>query len=341
MASEDLSPDRSQAVGDHSHWPRANGPQLYTEFLQKGASLYCKLHANASSVDQSKYVNYEELADWGWFTSHAAYDNFGDESDTLEALGLSTEDSANPQYWSNHREKIIYEGVTYPATNAQYSNIFNADGGAIIAEMNSGPAHMGASINTLIPLRQYSDVVFLAWQKEAGNRVKGLKYIVRHHIVNEEITAVIKEVLTRRGEEEKPWPGLQISMTERDAWALLGTPNGRGAAWMLIQHKVQLGLKSIRAVTIWKCAPDNFCLCFWLEDLDHDGIDMQAPPDLQNPPAAGSAPTTGGLAKRSAVVPINNTTSSSTSGLGERLMRAMSKRAGDLVKNFWTGLRLF
>ena len=207
--------------------------------------------------------------------------------------------------------------------------------------MNWGPKSTDDQAE-VIPLRQYSDVVFLAWQKAAGDKIKGLKYIFRHHITNANTLAVILEVLEKRGEQAKPWPGLQISMTERDAWALLGTPNGVGAAWLLIQHKEQLGMKSISAVTIYKCVGAHYCLCFWIEELDHEGVDMEVPPDLQTPPTGGGgASTAGETAKRAVTVANNDVATTSTAGFGERLMRAISKRTGDVVRYFGTGLRLF
>jgi hypothetical protein len=296
VAGEGLSIDRSKAVEDHRHLPRADGPGsvLYTSYLQKGALLYCKLHASASEVDQSTWLNYNSLADYGWTTDVDTWDSFSaGETNALEAVGLSTEKSANQMYWSNHDQDSIHDGVEYPHSDAQYANIFNVDGGAIIANLNWGPKYTNEEIE-LVPLRQYSDVVFLGWQKAAGDRIKGLKYVFRHQITNKESIAVIKEVLERRTEQAKVWPGLQISMTERDAWAILGSPNGHGVAWLLLQHKDQLGLKSVRAVTIYQCEGQWFCLCFWIEDLDHEGVNMEVPPDLQTPPVGGrSVPTTG------------------------------------------------
>jgi hypothetical protein len=296
VAGEGFSIDRSKAIEDHRHLTRADGPgsALYTSYLQKGALLYCKLHASASDVDQSTWLNFDSLADYGWTTNVETWASFSaGEKNALEAVGLSTEQSANQMYWCNHDHDSIHEGVEYPHSDAQYANIFNVDGGAIIANMNWGPTYMNEEIEP-VPLRQYSDVVFLGWQQAAGDRIKGLKYVFRHQVTNKDSIAVIKEVLERRAEQAKVWPGLQISMTERDAWAILGSPNGHGVAWLLLQHKDQLGLKSVRAVTVYLCEGQWFCLCFWIEDLGHGGVDMDLPPDLQTPPVGGrSVPITG------------------------------------------------
>lgn len=302
VAGDDSLTNRNKAVQNLSHWPRAGDPgsAIYTKSLKSGALLYCLLHGSASSTEPSRWVDFDSLAEYGWATDVEAYDNTNQEMvGILNTLGVPTSVTSNQRYWCVHRDDSIHDGVEYPASNAQYVNVLNPDGGAVIAEMNYGPMYMDDTIEP-IPLRQYSDVVFLAWQQAAGDRIKGLKYVFRHHIANKDTLDVTLEILQKRGERAKLWPGYEISMTERDAWAIMGTPNGRGAAWMLIQHKQQPGLKSIRAVTIYSCDKGHYCLCFWIEDLDHEGVDMQVPPDLQTPPV-GNAPADDQTAKRSLV----------------------------------------
>lgn len=43
-----------------------------------------------------------------------------------------------------------------------------------------------------------------------------------------------------------------FSMNTDEGKALLGTPNGKGVAWLLINHKAQLGMKQIKEVKVWK-----------------------------------------------------------------------------------------
>jgi hypothetical protein len=49
----------------------------------------------------------------------------------------------------------------------------------------------------MVPLKRYSDVVFLAWQHRAGESVKDLKYIVSIHIENPDTLQVIQEIFAR------------------------------------------------------------------------------------------------------------------------------------------------
>jgi hypothetical protein len=346
-AREESSVAQTEAVEAHRHQPRVDTlvSPLYTTSLERGAMLYCKLHGSATSVPQSEWTGFDSLAEYGWTTEGPQHNDFDAETmDVLHSLGLSVEDSANILHVYKQDQDTTHDGLHYPASQGEYGDVFNVDEGVIIAEGNWGPGHQNEELERYVPLKQYSDVVFLMWQEEAGDKAKGLKYIFRHNIINPDTTDVVDEVLTRRGEQLAPWPGLKINMDERDAWVILGTPNGRGAAWLLIQHKVQLGLKSLSAVTVYECSKSDglHCLCFWVEDLSEEGMDVDSLlPDLQSPPPQGGAPPIDGTTKRAVVVASNVTASPSTSGLGDRLMGAISKRASDLVKNWWTALRVF
>ena len=61
---------------------------------------------------------------------------------------------------------------------------------------------------------------------------------------------------------------------ETEAKALLGTPNGSGIAWLLIQHKRQLGWKMVDSVTLfWKDGHEgdlgsNPSLLFRIKDVE-------------------------------------------------------------------------
>ena len=46
------------------------------------------------------------------------------------------------------------------------------------------------------------------------------------------------------------WPGLTFSIESDEGLALLGTPNGRGVAWLLKQHE-ELSGKRASKVTVW------------------------------------------------------------------------------------------
>jgi hypothetical protein len=85
-----------------------------------------------------------------------------------------------------------------------------------------------------------------------------LKYLIRIHIVNPDTLNILKTVC---GGPCPAWPGTSFDINQKkksgvlidqNGLALLGTPNGGGAAWLLINHKQQLGArKAPVSVTAW------------------------------------------------------------------------------------------
>ena len=189
----------------------------------------------------------------------------------LKDLGVSTDAFDNIKYGYWHQQESKHDGHTYPAIFGFYQNVFNVKSGVIIADSNFGPDYekrFGTAAET-VPLKQYSDVVFLAWQKQAGDNIKNLKHVFRHKIVNPATQNLLTAVLDKRNEKLKTWPGTKISMVESDARAILGTSNGHGVAYLLAQHKEQLGVKVIDSVTIFE-SDHLMSLCFWIVDEDDD-----------------------------------------------------------------------
>ena len=129
----------------------------------------------------------------------------------------------------------------------------------------------------VIPLNQYSDVLFLEYSKLSGRTKadpKGLKYFLFLNVENVGTWALVMRALKNRsptGSLDLPvWPGVSFSMNEPEGKALLATQIGSPLAWMLIQHKAQLGLKTAVKVTIFFPAFGDFfgrstrCLMFRL-----------------------------------------------------------------------------
>ena len=82
-------------------------------------------------------------------------------------------------------------------------------------------------------------MVFVEWQSQARARgvdIRGLNYVFRMEMSNEDTIEVIRRIL---GGFYGPWPGVEVPMTDAAGLAVLGTPNGRGVAWLLATHKEQ------------------------------------------------------------------------------------------------------
>ncbi|KAF2812679.1 uncharacterized protein BDZ99DRAFT_354869, partial [Mytilinidion resinicola] len=97
-----------------------------------------------------------------------------------------------------------------------------------------------------------SDVLFLEWQHQAdvqGTDVKNLRYYFQLPVKNTPSQAAIARAL--EGRPVSKWPGVTLSMDSEEGKALLGTPNGNSLGWFLINHKAQLGLKTVESVTVF------------------------------------------------------------------------------------------
>jgi len=97
-------------------------------------------------------------------------------------------------------------------------------------------------------LRHWSDVAYLQWAKFVKTPAD-LRYVLRISIENTETKAVVrhimKDTLVNGGEQS-----FRTDDNRDKVAALLGTPNGVGVAWLLIQHKRQLGNKTVEKVTV-------------------------------------------------------------------------------------------
>lgn len=122
------------------------------------------------------------------------------------------------------------------------------------------PQLTAAELKHQVPkLNRWSDVVWFIWAREAGNEAGNLRVIVRDNVINDDTKGVIDDIFTTITHAfHKPWPGTTFdireptsedgsSQTEGDnARALLGTPHGAGIAWMLADHKRELGERSLK-----------------------------------------------------------------------------------------------
>ncbi|KAF1834133.1 hypothetical protein BDW02DRAFT_499116 [Decorospora gaudefroyi] len=110
-----------------------------------------------------------------------------------------------------------------------------------------------------LALCHWSDVAFLQWASlSVEGVIPDLKFVARVSISNEHTIAVLQTVLSKlRKEQRAPenrlptWPGINFPMETEEAKALLGTPNGAGIAWLLAQHKKELGHKTVETVRLW------------------------------------------------------------------------------------------
>ncbi|KAM0718204.1 hypothetical protein Q7P37_006536 [Cladosporium fusiforme] len=361
--------------GQNSHQPRADD-DLYQQFVQKGSLLLCyahniKLDHDGDRYHQSTYTNFEDLATYGWSEDQSAVvdeigldsrelgDAFRDleipadeeeDKDGDEDMDDFEDDTNGIKHGFIHDKNSRVGDHSYPATEGSYEHVFNIAGGVIAAVNSHNPSTMTqprpGTGDELVPLKQWSDVTFLSWQKYAGDGIKNLKYVFQSTIMNDDTNDVVRGILEKREEVMEAWPGLKIPMNEKDAQALLGTPNGRGVAWLLIQHKEQLGLKVPDAVSIFGTTYDlSTNLCFWIVDkedmsFEWDEVFPDGPPQKRS--INGTVP----------VPPVSNTSSisdralngvpdlSTPANITMAWPRRLERRLTKTIKTVWTSLWL-
>lgn len=262
--------------------------EKYKLAAEKGLRLLCMAHnIDPHDNQQSTYTDFRNLAQHGWREINIVFqteDDLREDQlyDSFTALDILVDEDEIIKHEFEHIQNSQVGGHFHPYTSATYELIFNVPGNAMVATMSFGPSSRGKADNMmvgeeLVALRQWSDVAFLAWQNYAQNRIKELKYVYQKEIVNGVSNDVIDHILAKRKEKLKAWPGVKISMTEEDGQALLGTPNGCGIAWLLIQHKEQLGVKVPDAVTIFGSMDGRnwqYNLCFWITDKTDTDTEM-------------------------------------------------------------------
>lgn len=112
---------------------------------------------------------------------------------------------------------------------------------------------VGSDDNELPAMRFWSDIAFLHWSHSVPNQVAmtGLKHVFQCSVQNPQTEEVISRILNNRGQHLTAWPGITVDTNTEEGQALLGSPNGSGAAFLLIQHKRQLGHKVVDRITIF------------------------------------------------------------------------------------------
>lgn len=76
-----------------------------------------------------------------------------------------------------------------------------------------------------------------------------IKGMVRHQITNSETKSIVEEIYTREG-KDKTADDVTISAGTTEYYALIGTPNGSGVAYMLIDHSQAMGKTTIGSILI-------------------------------------------------------------------------------------------
>lgn len=253
----------------------------------KGQKFLDMMQGDSESVPQSSFTR-EDLSKWGWSESQEPCNIMVNYKDMLSDFGSNStrwseddKEGHNVDTTMEHFKKCIVGGTTYYATAGMFQIIANGEAGLLVASNSLSP-YTSAVDNHGLPLpedrplpllQNWSDLAFLHWQSlQKLGKPNELKYVLRANIENETSTKVMSEILGYGVQyqelEHKPshgcscetcrlplWPGVTFDAGSKEGQALIGTPNGGGVAWLLAQHKEQLGVKVIDKVTLFFSTP--------------------------------------------------------------------------------------
>jgi len=265
----------------------------WDDMVRTGRWLMCLMEAaneeearklNEDEPVASTFTAFSLLERWGYsaFPGKITHPYYGDLLDqAFEDLGINQEkqiivsnDHFNLDSEWNPVVVVNDKGQPVPATDATFNNVFNPEDGCIIADINTGPRHTSIGGPVYPDLQQWSDIVFLNWQAYAGSEVQNLKWCFRANVQNYKTTEWVREAFRKKG-----WTFISAYKTRArrtmgefttdtdEALAILATPNGLGCAYLLAQHKEQLGVKKISSVYVWSHSQ-------WDLNTDSRNLDM-------------------------------------------------------------------
>lgn len=251
------------------------------------------------SVEQSKFVDWNDLAESGWSKTYQGPPTEGAREgmeggkgwkDAAEKLKFSSDGQKNVQYIFEQDQNTTIGGKSYRGSGGLYSNVLNTDGG-IFALKNISPRNKGATGkppldgtpgNELFPLQTWADTTFLQWAdacKGDDNCVKGLKTIAKCHTESNATNRIGVQALGGTG-KWAVWPGQSFNKSSQQFAAIMGTAHGRGVAWLLLTHRKQLGKKYISGIDLWSGKDQDSSLNYYTFHLEDDTGGERSSPRL-------------------------------------------------------------
>ncbi|CAN9253875.1 unnamed protein product [Alternaria alternata] len=194
------------------------------------------------------------------------FDGYHKIKAAFDELGLDTRSSKdggpNHCFKVNHRDGVAIKRNEdgslpseakqyYDATGASYEFAVNPNG--LIALMNIMSMTYSAKTYTWFrtPLPEElphigttQDIAWAMWNRVNAPNLAGLKHLLVTQVMNagsRELFRSALETLNPPQSEYKLWPGEEFKIQTKGGKAILGSPVGRWAGYLLLQHKDQLG----------------------------------------------------------------------------------------------------
>ncbi|KAH5710570.1 hypothetical protein HBI20_177700 [Parastagonospora nodorum] len=151
-------------------------------------------------------------------------------------------------------------GEKFGATGAWYRFGIDQKGGAIHGLSHEAPAFTAADnwgrrphANELPHLGKASDIMFFYWAR-ANPNVRNLRYYFNVYVINHETNPLIAKIIhdDPQLDDLPDWPGVKFHEGSSEFNMLLGSPVGMTLAYMILQHKAELGVKHMTDVTVFR-----------------------------------------------------------------------------------------
>ena len=246
--------------------PRGAEQSTYDKLVEKGQILVSALLSPQDYMVQSEWTDYDALTTWGWYKMRkpgiGPVSFFDATKVVYEFVGASMEKEKNHRAYDSHSDKKEINGVTYYPTGAEFDNRYNPS--MIIAEGIYGAEYMGKDQRPPVTgdptpypkLKSWSDVTFLEYQKfmqDTKEAVDSLKAVWHRAIINPTTRDLAARFFDVDDWLDIPdWPGKDFTPDSEEFIALIGSDNGKGVVFLLLQHQKQFGNKAITKARVWK-----------------------------------------------------------------------------------------
>ena len=265
-----ISPQRRQA--NKIRQPPPASADDFAKAVAKGCNLLYMIRASPSDAltrmqqnpalkslhdSQSPWTNAGALATYGWTVIknnvNWAYMGIKEVTDELKIDTTDSKANLNVQLLQN--KAVTVEGKAYAISGGTYDQAINVAAGLVIPYYIYSPAHEAKGAGPIVPLAQYSDVLFLEYSKLAGRAkpeadMKGLNWMLFLNVENVDTWALVLTALKNRKMDY--WPGTEFTMDTDEGKALLASQVGAPLGWMLVQHKDAFGRRTVVKVRVFR-----------------------------------------------------------------------------------------
>ncbi|KAL4869553.1 hypothetical protein BDV12DRAFT_196179 [Aspergillus spectabilis] len=257
-ATRDVTISPRQVLDEGSTQTTADLPDIIVKYAEKGAGLMCQLR----DVDPNGHLQ-SDITDDQFNEMYSSQPYAGTKTKTgegipeaMERLGLPLEKGVKgTKGFAYYQDREYMDGDELQGgTFAYYIGSASPQAGYISAEDNANAMYQ-AGVPGPEP-RRLSDIYYLIWKQIAkiSKELRNIKYFIRFHVINTQS----KTVALKACDNDVPfWPGKDFDMSTTEGKALLGSPNGSGVAYFLINHKQDLGVKVVKKVTVFKTIGTN------------------------------------------------------------------------------------